>query len=287
MALIDQDRLSKRMATPASQYGFEELAEIYNQTRIDYIVPMPMNAKRMLEYVYNYDINLDWSIVALSDAQVEAGIGMLGMRDDRAWITRLGVVPDTRGLKIGQFLMEQLLDNAIANNAKRVQLEVIVGNDPAHGLFSKLGFEEIRRLLIVRRPPAAVEVHDAWERADVNDIAPEDIPDYLQLREADASWVEATPSLLNAGKLKGITVTLPDGETGWAIYQANPFQLAHFVLGPASDAITEALLYHIHKRHPMQDTKIENVPSDHPTWRVFQRMGYLEVFSRIEMYLHL
>jgi hypothetical protein len=34
----------------------------------------------------------------------------------------------------------------------------------------------------------------------------------------------------------------------------------------------------------MHDTKIENLPRTHPSWQDFQTLGYLEVFSRIEMY---
>ncbi|MEQ8675524.1 MAG: GNAT family N-acetyltransferase [Aggregatilineales bacterium] len=287
MATVDYDRLSKRVAIPASHYDAEALAAIYNETRIDYIVPMPMNARRMLDYITNYDIQLESSIVALNDSGVEAGIGMLGLREKRAWITRLGVLPNNRGLHMGQFLMERLLDNATEHQAERAQLEVIVGNDPAHGLFTKLGFEEIRRLLIIRRPPSPIEANADLDDADVTEIAIDDIPAVLATREPDASWVEETPSILNAGKLKGIAITLNSGEKGWAVYQSSPFQLSHFVLSPSSDEMIETLLYHIHKNHPMQDTKIENVPSDHPTWQIFQKMGYIEVFSRLEMYLTL
>lgn len=30
---------------PTSQFTIEQLTAIYNQTRVDYLVPMPMNAK--------------------------------------------------------------------------------------------------------------------------------------------------------------------------------------------------------------------------------------------------
>ena len=49
---------------PASQFTIEQLAAIYNQTRVDYMVPMPMNAARLAEYIATYDVKLEHSLVA-------------------------------------------------------------------------------------------------------------------------------------------------------------------------------------------------------------------------------
>jgi hypothetical protein len=32
---------------PASRFNYDELTAIYNQTRVDYMIPMPMNAARL------------------------------------------------------------------------------------------------------------------------------------------------------------------------------------------------------------------------------------------------
>jgi len=141
-------------AVPCSQYTFVELADIYNQSRVDYIVPMPMNAKRMEAYVRSYDVHLDASVVVFDSAGLTAGIGMLGLRGDRAWITRVGVIPERRGNHLGRYLMDTLIENARTRACRTVQLEVIKGNAPAHRLFLKLGFRETRELLVIRRPPA-------------------------------------------------------------------------------------------------------------------------------------
>ncbi len=41
---------------PASAFPLEALTDAYNQTRIDYIIPMPMNVTRLREYIHNYDV---------------------------------------------------------------------------------------------------------------------------------------------------------------------------------------------------------------------------------------
>ena len=84
---------------PANHFTYEQLVDAYNQTRIDYVVPMPMNVARMREYSRVYDIDLARSVVALED-NIMQGLGMLGVRDNRTWITRLGVLtsgPTERG----------------------------------------------------------------------------------------------------------------------------------------------------------------------------------------------
>ena len=48
----------------AEHFTLQELTDLYNQTRVDYMVPMPMNASRLGEYVRDFDIALSQSCVA-------------------------------------------------------------------------------------------------------------------------------------------------------------------------------------------------------------------------------
>ena len=52
---------------PAERFSMQELTELYNQTRVDYLVPMPMNADRLAEYIRDFDIDLAHSCVARAD----------------------------------------------------------------------------------------------------------------------------------------------------------------------------------------------------------------------------
>jgi ribosomal protein S18 acetylase RimI-like enzyme len=276
------------IAVPASSYSFEQLADIYNETRVDYIVPMPMNAKRMKEYVHQYDIDLDASTVSLNTNQETTGLCMTGFRGQRAWITRLGVIPERRLHKNGQFLMETSLEQARRRTIQLIQLEVIKGNKPAQNLFLKLGFKTIKELLIIRRPPGTPATHLAPASTAYTPIDESEIPNYLNQRRSDVTWIEENRSLLNGGNLKGIHTSLPNGDSGWIIWQHTPFQITHLTF--SSQIKTEVvltLLHHIHQHQPAQDSKIENVATDDPHWPAYQQIGYFEVFRRVEMHLHL
>src|SRR5574341_956167 len=136
---------------PASQFTLKDLTIIYNQTRVDYLVPMPMNMAKMTEYIHVYDIDLERSFVALDGATM-IGLGMLGVRPGRVWITRLGVLPNSRRHGTGRALMDALLEGAKQLGVDFTMLEVIKGNLPAHALFIKLGYRAVGELLILRRP---------------------------------------------------------------------------------------------------------------------------------------
>jgi len=279
---------SSVFADAASNYDFEQLAAIYNEARTDYIVPMPMNAPRMEAYIREHDIDLDASVVLLNPSNEPIGVGMLGVRDRRGWITRLGVLPNCRGYKGGEFMMRRLIEHGQMRGVKWIQLEVIEGNEPAHRLFLKLGFAPTRELLVIRRPPGMPRADLPYPDARMTVLTPDEVMGCLAHRPPGASWIEETPSLLKAGKLKGLHVELPTGQGGWLVYQASLFQLAHFVLNLPDDSAEEAayaLLYALHQQHPKQDTKVENIPTGDIPWHIFQALGYVEAFRRIEMVL--
>ncbi len=272
---------------PASQFTFEELVAAYNQTRVDYIVPMPMNVAGLREYVHNYDIDLERSVVALEGEQI-LGLAMLGVRPGHAWITRLGVLPVRRRRGTGQLLMEHLIAQVRRLRIPYIVLEVIKGNTPAHRLFRKLGLYETRELLVVRRPPGPPTV----------DVGPYTIQaldchqavELLSRRRSVPSWLDETPSLINAGNLAALRVELESGNWGWLVYQRTVFQLRRLVLQTEVGdprQVGLALLHALHTRYPITDTKSENLPADDPHWPAMRELGYLESFCRIEMRLDL
>lgn len=265
----------------------EELVTIYNQSRIDYIVPMPMNVARLQEYVSNYSVDLEASVVAVADGQM-AGLGMLGVRPGRTWITRLGVLPARRRYGIGQLLMEYLIERSRRLGAPRIILEVIKDNTPAERLFHKVGFRSTRELLIIRRPPGLPAT--TVEPYEFRMLGSQRALELLQQRQDNASWLTDTPSLRNAGSLSAILVALRSGGKGWIVYQETTFQLKrlilHTELGDPHEVST-TLLHALHTSHATTDTTVENIAADSPHWPAMREMGYVESFRRIEMQMDL
>jgi ribosomal protein S18 acetylase RimI-like enzyme len=272
---------------PAHKLPLETLVNAYNHTRVDYIVPMPMNQERLNQYIRYYDVDQKRSAVALHEGEI-LGLGMLGVRPDHTWITRLGVIPNKRKRGTGRALMEYLIAQSESLGVSHIILEVIVGNKPAHNLFRKLGFQDIRELLIVRRPPGPPEVDvGPYKPQLLNDA---EVIEHLTHRQSTPSWLDEFDSLRNTGNLAGHRVRLPEGDRGWLIYQKTALQLGRLVLqtevgNPHHVAL--ALIHALHRLHPSSDTKSENLPVNDPHWPALQEMGYFETFRRIEMRLDL
>jgi len=270
---------------PASHFTFEQLTAIYNQTRVDYMVPMPMNAARLAEYVATYDVNLDHSLVAATPGGEMLGVAMLGLRAGRAWLTRLGVIPNTRRNGVGQALVAGLMEQAAQLSIDFVMLEVIKHNTPAHQLFLKFGFREIGELLILRRPPRIPPLDPIVADAERLDRA-----DALRLvgRGRGAQpWTNQSESLFNAYEVSGLHLTLADGSRGWLVYQRQKFILTRFAFKTeAGDPATVAyaLLSHLHYQYPRLDTHTENIQINDPHLPAFHQIGYVESFRRIEMW---
>lgn len=60
---------------------------------------------------------------------------------DEAHITNIALLPEYRGMKLGEALMARVMEVAREMGAMRVTLEVRVSNERAQNLYRKFGFE--------------------------------------------------------------------------------------------------------------------------------------------------
>ena len=84
-----------------------------------------------------------WVITRLDAHARVIGVASFGIAGDMADLYRVVVHPDVRGQGIGASLVNAGLDWAAAVGARRMLLEVRPDNDPAAGLYRRLGFEEV------------------------------------------------------------------------------------------------------------------------------------------------
>jgi ribosomal protein S18 acetylase RimI-like enzyme len=270
---------------PANHFSFEELTEAYNQTRVDYLVPMPMNVARLREYSRVYDINLANSCVAVEDNSM-LGLGMLGVRENRAWITRLGVLPTGRRKGTGQNIMNELIRQAHNQKLNYVWLEVIKGNIPAHKLFTQLGFCETRELIVARRPPSPSNNDNFQNNIQrITSLDHEEAIILLSHRQQTPNWLNQTESLQNVRNLSALLVELHNGGRGWVTYHAGLLQLTRIIVEVSAgnkEEVTATILHALHQRHTRQDAIAENLCED-DQWKGFQKVGYFDSFRRVEM----
>ena len=270
----------------ADRFTLEQLTEAYNETRIDYIVPMPMNVARLREYIYLFDIDLSCSWVATNNDTIY-GLGMLGIRSGRAWITRVGVLPWGRRQGTGRSIINRLLESAAEKGLDTVWLEVIAGNEPAYQLFLTSGFQQTRELLVARRPPQSNDiVQEPEDRPQVSELNRDQTLALLEQRTGRPNWINETATFRKLSDLRGLSVQLPGGSQGWICYEVTFLQITRTVVevligDPVK--VARAALKALHERHPTQDAILENLPAAEPIWNGFSDLGYFDVFRRVEM----
>jgi ribosomal protein S18 acetylase RimI-like enzyme len=261
---------------PASAYPLDVLADVYNRARTDYLVPMPMTPESLSAYNTRHSVDLSASLV-VEQADRLIGLALLGLRGERAWITRMGVVPGARRDGVGRTLMDGVLRTAVSAGATQAQLEVIQENAIALRLFRDCGFAVARRLLVLERPagfPAAVgplpdrllntsEARAVIERAGAG-YAP--------------SWLEETPSLRRARRLAGIGLN-----DAALVYGDDNGLLTPVVLANADDVTGPALLAAFHTQWPEHPALKENVPEGDRQAEWFSIAGYRLSFTRLEL----
>lgn len=272
----------------ADQFTIQELADIYNQTRVDYLIPMAMSADRLGEYIHDFDVDLGYSSVARSPAGELLGLIFLGVRRNLAWITRLGVLPAARRAGAGSALLERMLASAAAMGLEEIHLEVIKNNTPAHTLFLGKGFQETGEYLVMRRAPRAVsetaQCCAEWMDAEQALQAMQSYPQHLTWILAYASMCNA--ALRNAQAVQGIRIELSNGSAGWLVFRLHKFLLSHLILHTEQGDPVEVgtqLLLNLYTRYPRHDTYAENIHVADVHLPAFQAMGYFENFRRIEM----
>jgi GNAT superfamily N-acetyltransferase len=273
----------------ASQFSVEVLADVYNAARVDYLVPMLTDAENLRKYIDLYDVDLDASVVILDSEGRPAGLNMLGVRGDRGWITRLGMIRERRQGGMGMCMMQALIDAAHKRHLRLIQLEVIEGNDAAHRLFMRCGFEEIRRLLVMHRLPQSLAV-ELPGGVGIKRLSRDEIWMYLGQRLGGESWINENASLAHIEPLEGLSVILPSGESGWIIFEQEADRISHVVFQtqpPRNEQVMTALLYQLTDLYSDGEINIENLPIGGILEGTLQQFNYSEKFRRIEMFLNL
>jgi ribosomal protein S18 acetylase RimI-like enzyme len=136
---------------PAERVSHADRAALLNAAYVDYAVPMHLTADTMQGVTRFYDVDLTASVVAQAGSAL-VGMALLSRRDERGWISGVGVLPAWRRHGIARMMMEAVLARACEGRIRQIALEVISQNHPARALYASLGFVEGRELLTWRFP---------------------------------------------------------------------------------------------------------------------------------------
>jgi ribosomal protein S18 acetylase RimI-like enzyme len=271
---------------PADHVAVDQRAELINAAYADYFVPMQLTAASMRAVDDLYDVDASRSVVAYARSE-PVGMALLSRRDDRGWVSGVGVLPAWRRRGIGRLLMESVLERAREAGVRQVTLEVIAQNRAAQALYAALGFVEGRELL-------------CWRRAADADVLP--IPEE-RLAEASTDellacfddWHDQPPCWQGeaatlgkmADRVRGYRLDLAGAAAGYCLIseRGEALMLMDIGINPQVGAVTagRTLLQALAALHRGRALALNNVPVDSSLNRALAALHFLVSVRQFEL----
>jgi GNAT superfamily N-acetyltransferase len=274
---------------PASSPSRRDFIAALNAAYVGYYVPIHLTLEDFDDLVYRESVQLAHSAAALECDQVVGG-ALLGVRGQRGWVGGVGVLPDYRRRGIARQMMFYLIEQARSIGITRLQLEVITENEKALALYQGLGFESVRRLLVL-------SLRDVNIGSDLSLQIVKESADRL-LGRLPAFDVSARPWQRDLESLR-LSLTLGELE-GLAAYHrqtAKPLGMLLFSRGFSHVSIADlsatdpdigrALLTALTRRMSAARYSYLNVPEEDPMLPMLLAAGFQTTLSQYEMTFHL
>ncbi len=280
----------------AEHVAFSALVAALNRAYSDYTIPIHVTEASLRAMFARDDIALANCAVAVEHGEV-VGTGLLGVRGAQGWVGGMGVVPGKRGQGIGGQVLHHLLARARALGVQTLRLEVLEGNERAHALYRQHGFQDVRRLHMLERPPHKKATAPPQNTFHIAPAPPETLLEYYEsFHDVRNCWQRARPSLERlAPHSQGWTLCHASAPSGGYIlgqftsYSVLVFDLATptWLEGSQRLANKVALLAHLHRHFPHALGHAYNVAEDDPALGAYHALGYQTHLRQIEMELRL
>ncbi len=157
----------------ALEYSFPALANVLDRAFTGYVLPMHFTTQGVAAMVRSDGVDLVASRILLRDNQ-PVGVALIARRGWTSRLAAMGIAPEMRGQRAGQWFMQQLLDEARGRGERTMVLEVIEQNPRAVRLYEHVGFSQRRRLVGMvaeRATPQTAQASEQLEEVDPRSVA--------------------------------------------------------------------------------------------------------------------
>ena len=211
---------------------FASLYACFLEAFSDYQVDMRMSEQQFAQRVTRDGVQLEISAGAFDNERM-VGFYMNALGDWEGKLTAYdagtGIVPHYRGRGVAQELFEFVVSRLKERAVSQYLLEVLTSNERAVSLYRKLGFVEVRRLVVLRSQQAMEPLDDLAE-VDLRRIEAPDWKLFASFWDGYPSWQNSNAAVERITNDRVIMGAHIDGVcVGYGIVftpQANLMQLA-------------------------------------------------------------
>ncbi|AKQ67511.1 Acetyltransferase, gnat family [Myxococcus hansupus] len=287
--------------TAASELPLRALSTLFARAFEGYFVTVPDAPVLFDARVRTEHISLEDSRVARVEGE-PVGLVLMARRGRVSRVAGMGVLPVWRNRRLGGAMLRPLMDEARARGDARMVLEVIEQNAPAVALYTRLGFQRVRRLVGFSGAlgPESAESTPALVAVGKGDFArplPEGLPT-SELEEVDPGECarllpEGLPWQLAPATVAGLSLPARAFRLGPAVAVladiAAP-SLGLRALGVAAEARGQGagrrLLHALAARWPGKPFTVSAVVPEDRSARFFEKAGFTQTaLTQLELAL--
>lgn len=278
----------------AGDFSLEDVTLAFNIGFTGYYLPMRQTSASLAEMIQKNDVRLGASVMALVEGEL-AGVGLVGIRDARAWIAGMGIAPQWRRHGLGRRLLGELLTAARREGAHVAQLETLSVNEPALALYRSMGFSDRRELRVFQGPLSLSASTNATEKGAITTrLAPVTMrtafADFAAFHQIEPAWQREVQTLSRLrGVANGLGLWRSRRLLAYAIYRRQPGGIVIFDAG-SRDTLSETrvaqlvdLLRSLASGQPDTVARAINIPEGDSLGSALDSMGCAVVARQREM----
>ncbi|GAC1392462.1 MAG: hypothetical protein NVSMB31_10630 [Vulcanimicrobiaceae bacterium] len=239
-----------------------------------YSLPLSFTVAATANYLRVHDIVLEASPIWLKDGHPVA-IGLLGVRERRAWVGAFGIAPAYRGKGLAQAMFGEVVRLAKRQRVTSIQLEVLDQNERAIQIYRRAGFAMGRKLFSIESLSLAPV--EGAQTVAVTAALLRELPDaVIPCWQREQRTLELRASQLSALRLGKSTIVFGTSGREAAVFKAELEQRE-----------TDAALGAVAHMAGAQKLTLSNEPEDSPLLRQLIDRAWVPTFIQHEMHLAL
>ncbi|MFC0190451.1 GNAT family N-acetyltransferase [Fictibacillus aquaticus] len=201
-----------------SELCFEEALSLWNEAFSQYYSDLTMDLERFLLKITNEGLSLEHSVAAVHENKL-VGLVLNGFREIDgkmyAWNGGTAILPEYRGMKIGEKLIQACLDIYKEKNVDIALLEAIKENSRAIRLYEKMGYTTFEELAFLHHQGELNAPFPVSSDFITIPAQPEEL-DKLTFFNKVTAWQTQIPSIKDA---RVVLLKYREETAGFAVYR--------------------------------------------------------------------